>query len=85
MYRVEYGDEAQEQADALPFDAIAAFLEVLAMLGVAPWGGKSLNRNNPSANILTLAFGPERQGMVTYMILEDRRHVEILKVMWLGL
>ncbi|GAA1007265.1 hypothetical protein Aple_017690 [Acrocarpospora pleiomorpha] len=60
-------------------------LEVLAVLGVAPRSGKSLNKNNPNANILTLAFGPEKQGMVTYMVLEDRRHVEILKVMWLGL
>ncbi|WP_214103284.1 hypothetical protein [Acrocarpospora catenulata] len=85
MYAVEYGDEAQEQADVLPFDALAPFLEVLAVLGVAPWSGKSLNEDNPNANILTLAFGPRKQGMVTYMILEDRRHVEILKVMWLGL
>ncbi|WP_170321349.1 hypothetical protein [Acrocarpospora pleiomorpha] len=52
---------------------------------MAPRSGKSLNKNNPNANILTLAFGPEKQGMVTYMVLEDRRHVEILKVMWLGL
>lgn len=84
MYQVEPGDEALEQAAALPLEALTPLLEVWAVLAVAPWGGRSLKADNPHANILTHAFGPQRQGLVTYMILEDQRRVVVLQVAWLG-
>ena len=38
----------------------------------------------PDAGVRTLTFGPAGQGMITYLILEDQRRVDILDVLWLG-
>jgi hypothetical protein len=53
-------------------------------LEVAPWGGDSLNDDNPDAPVRSLAFGPAHQGLVTYLILERQRRVDVLDVLWLG-
>ena len=31
-----------------------------------------------------MAFGPSGEGMITYLILEDQRRVDILDVLWIG-
>ncbi len=52
------------------------------MLEVNPWGGDPYHRQNPDAPLRTLAFGGA--GMVTYLILEDQRRVDLLIVFWMG-
>ncbi|MDQ3152227.1 MAG: hypothetical protein M3R63_11065 [Actinomycetota bacterium] len=84
MYRVTTDQQSQPQIDALPLDALVPFAEVRATLEVAPWGGDPLNDDNPDAPVRTLAFGPAHQGMVTYLILDDQRRVEVLDVLWLS-
>lgn len=42
------------------------------------------NAANPDAEVRTLTFGLTAQGMITYLILEDQRRVDILDVLWLG-
>ncbi|AEA28806.1 hypothetical protein Psed_6725 (plasmid) [Pseudonocardia dioxanivorans CB1190] len=54
------------------------------MLELAPWGGESLNLANPDAPVRTLAFGAAGEGLVTYLILEAQRRVDVLDVLWLG-
>ena len=54
------------------------------MLEVSPWSSESLSAANPTAGVRTLTFGPTGQGMVTYLILEDQRRVDILDVLWIG-
>jgi len=84
VYRVTTDQQSQPQIDALPLDALVPFAEVRATLEVAPWGGDPLNDDNPDAPVRTLAFGPAHQGMVTYLILDDQRRVDVLDVLWLS-
>jgi hypothetical protein len=84
VYRVTTDDQSQPQIEALPPAAGASFAEARVVLEVSPWSGESLNAANPDAGVRTLTFGPAGQGMITYLILEDQRRVDILDVLWLG-
>ena len=84
MYRVTTDEQSQPQIEALPPAAGASFAEARVVLEVSPWSGESLNAANPDAGVRTLTFGPNGQGMITYLILEDQRRVDILDVLWLG-
>ena len=84
MYQVTTDEQSQPQIEALPPNAGAAFAEARVLLEVSPWSGESLNAANPDAGVRTLTFGPTDQGMITYLILEDQRRVDILDVLWLG-
>lgn len=56
MYRVTTDERSQPQIDALPPEALAPFAEARAVLEIAPWGGDSLNDDNPDAAVRTLAL-----------------------------
>jgi len=51
---------------------------------ISPWSGEPVNDRNPDGPVRTHTFGPEHQGMVTYLILDDQRRVDVLSVLWLG-
>jgi hypothetical protein len=84
VYHVTTDEQSQPQIEALPPQARAPFAEARVVLEVSPWSGESLNAANPEAGVRTLTFGPTGQGMITYLILEDQRRVDILDVLWLG-
>jgi hypothetical protein len=84
VYRVTTDERSQPQIDALPKEARAVFAEARVLLEIAPWSGESLNADNPDAGVRTLIYGPAGQGMITYLILEDQRRVDILDVLWIG-
>ena len=84
MYRVTTDEKSQPQIEALPPEALAPFAEARAVVEIAPWNGDSLNDDYPDAPVRTLAFGPAHQGLVTYLILNDHRRVDLLDVLWLG-
>ena len=84
MYRVTTDQKSQPQIEALPPEALAPFAEACAVVEIAPWNGDSLNDDYPDAPVRTLAFGPAHQGLVTYLILDDQRRVDLLDVLWLG-
>ena len=84
MYGVETDEQAQQQVGALPADALNAYAEVRTVLEVNPWGGEPINDRNPDGPVRTLAFGEHHQGMVTYLILDEQRRVDVLSVLWLG-
>lgn len=83
MYRVTTDQRSQPQVDALPAPGAAAFAEVRVVLEVAPWNGDPLNRATPDAPVRTVVFGSGNEGLVTYLVLEDRRRVDVLDVLWL--
>lgn len=83
-YRVEEDERAQAQLQALPVTALPSYAEMRVVLEIAPWSGDSLNRENPNGAVRTATFGPGSQGMVTYLVLEDIRRVDVLDVVWLG-
>ncbi len=63
---------------------MAPFAEARVVLEAAPWGGDSLNDDNPDVPVRSLAFGPAHQGLVTYLIPERQRRVDVLDVLWVG-
>jgi hypothetical protein len=50
------------------------------LLEVHPWGGDSIHRDNPDGPVRTLPFGPA--GMLSYLILDADRRVDLLEVLW---
>jgi hypothetical protein len=74
---------AGDQVQALPTAALLPFAETITVLEVAPWTGRPFNRRHPGGAVRTLPFAAA--GLITYLILEGQRIVEILDVrgsMW---
>jgi hypothetical protein len=84
VYRVTTDQRSQPQIEALPAVAGAPFAEARVVLEVAPWSGDPLIDAKPDGGIRTMIFGPSGEGMITYLILEDQRRVDILDVLWIG-
>lgn len=82
MYTIDLDPVARQQAEALPVEAINAFLELRTLLETEPWSGMPLNPDNPKANILSHEFGG--LGLVVYVVLDERRIVYIVRIEWLG-
>jgi hypothetical protein len=84
VYRVETDAPAEPQIAALPSHALAPYAEVRTLLEVNPWASDPINKQNPDGEVRTLTFGPHHEGLVTFLILEDQRRVDVLDVIWLG-
>ncbi|MEO6086677.1 MAG: hypothetical protein ABIQ18_26545 [Umezawaea sp.] len=84
MYEVTTDNESEQQVAALPPDALAAFAEARATLELAPWNGTAYNSAKPESPMRALTFGPEGQGDIVYLILEDQRRVDLLVVLWMS-
>jgi hypothetical protein len=84
VYCVETDEAAQRQISALPARALAGYAEARTLLEVAPWSGEPVNAKNPEGEVRTAVFGQQHEGMVTYLILEDQRRVDVLQVVWVG-
>ena len=52
------------------------------MLKLIPWNGEPINKHRPTGPVRTLPFGAA--GMVTPLILEDQRRVDVITVVWVG-
>ncbi len=68
-----------------PWTGCLALAEAFAVLELEPWGaGRSVNpERNPDSGVRNLPFGAA--GMVTYLVVEQRRRVDVLLVTWIGL
>ena len=84
MYAVEFEEHAQEQVAALPAQALPSYAELMTLLQVGPWGGDPYSMERPDGNLRTHVFGPGREGLAIYLILEDQRRVIVLRVLWAG-
>ena len=82
MYRIETDSAAAEQIAALPDEALVAYTQVLGVLDLVPWNGDPLHDHNPEGAVRTLPLG--RAGLVTYLVLEDQRRVDVLNIIWVG-
>jgi hypothetical protein len=78
-YSLEVSEEARAQIDTLPDQVAAALAEVWAFLEITPWAGTARHDRAPVRQV-DFADGA---GLVTYLILEDQRIVEVLLVLWL--
>lgn len=82
-YKVEVYAEARAQIRALPSDALPAMAEAITVLELAPWTGSPLTPGMQDSAVRVLPFGPQRIGMLTYLILDDQLRVDILQVIWI--
>ena len=80
MYRLNLDPVAEEQVNAVPEGALRPLAELFTLLETAPWSGQPFNPANPRGNMLTHAFG--ERGLATYLVLEERREVHLLRVEW---
>lgn len=83
-YKIDIDPAVVDQIHALTPEAVAALPEVFAVLELAPWNGLLYNKQLPDGSMRELLFGAGGQEKVTYLILENQRRVDVLKVMWLG-
>ena len=83
MYRVNTDEWVQQQVDHLPVEMFASYAEVRTLLEIKPWSGDPVNGQYPDAPVRMLTFG-HGSGLVTYLILDDQRRVDVLQVVWLG-
>ncbi len=81
-YAVDVDPLAEQQISALPPRALTALAEAIAVLELVPWNGLPINNGNPKGPVRQLPFG--QLGMITYLILEDQRRVDLLIVTWAG-
>jgi hypothetical protein len=80
VYRLNLDPIAEEQINAVPEGALRPLAELFTLLETAPWSGQPFNPANPRGNMLTHAFG--ERGLATYLVLEERREVHMLRVEW---
>lgn len=71
------------QIAALPREALAHYAQVLGVLELTPWNGAPYHRANPDGALRHLVFGDQGEGLVTYLVLEEQRRVDVLRVLWL--
>ncbi|HJQ46905.1 MAG TPA: hypothetical protein VJ870_11370 [Amycolatopsis sp.] len=83
MYRIVVDERVQAQLDALPTDALNAYLELRTTLETVPHNGQPLNPAKPDG-LLTFVFGPHGVGLAYYLVLDFDDRVEVLDVRWLG-
>lgn len=79
-YTIDVDPEAREQIGALPSVVLTALAEAMTVLTLTPWNGDPINKENPDGAVRVLLFNP--RGMITYLIVEDQRRVDVLQVTW---
>jgi hypothetical protein len=84
LYTVETTDEVSDQVAMLSRDALHAFAELVDLLELHPWSGDAYSDQNPDGNMRAHVFGPLREGLAIYMILEREQRVIMLRVLWLA-
>jgi len=84
VYRTRTYPEARDAIAALPEVALAGYAEALGVMRLGPWNGLPINKSNSGGAVRQLVFGPGGHGLVTYLILEDQRQVDVLEAQWAG-
>jgi len=77
VYQLSLDPVAEEQIKAVSQEALRPLAELFTLLETAPWSGQPFNPANPRGNMLTHAFG--ELGLATYLVLEERREVYLLR------
>ena len=80
MYQVEYGREAQAQANSLPPAGQQALAAAIEQLGRDPWAAQRLPSYPPEFR--TRSFGD--WGLIIYLIRERQATVVLLDLIWAG-
>ncbi|HEV3361303.1 MAG TPA: hypothetical protein VG247_31175 [Pseudonocardiaceae bacterium] len=84
MYEVILYEDAQDQAKALPDDALLSYFDALDVLELVPENGLLYNNEKPDG-LRELLFGGSKQGKITYLWPRRWQEVHIVAVTWLDL
>jgi hypothetical protein len=82
-YTLDFDPAVRAGIDAMPPSVMDAFAEALEVLKLVPERGKPLNKDNPDGGVYQLPFA--KDGLITYLLLEDQQRVDLLRVVWLDL
>ena len=82
-YRVTRSAHIEAVIASLPRSAMVPFAEASEVLAMVPWNGMPFVGANPDGSLRKLVFG-DGQGLVTYLVVEHRRQVDIVSITWLG-
>jgi hypothetical protein len=80
-YEIDVYPEADAQRATLPTDALVVYGQVLDVLQLTPWNGRSVQPANPAGAVRLWATG---RLLVTYVILEHEQRVGIIDITWAG-
>lgn len=83
VYRIVVDGAVDDQLDHLPRQALLGYADVLTVLEEAPGGGRPYNDAVPEGPMRQYVFGPNGEGLVTYLVLEREREVHVLLVEWI--
>jgi hypothetical protein len=84
LYEFSVAPEVTAAIAALPHNVLLSLGEAFDVLKLVPWNGPPYNKDNPDGAMRHWAFGPGNLGDVIYVILENARRVEVVRVTWLG-
>ncbi|MCE7005706.1 hypothetical protein LWC34_23180 [Kibdelosporangium philippinense] len=74
-----------DQIAALPDAVLAVLAQVLGVLELTPWHGEPYNLTKPDEPMRQWVFGGSMgEGVIVYLILDDQRRVDVLRVLWFG-
>jgi hypothetical protein len=82
VYDVSVDEYTQQQLDSLPRDARSAWNELRETLALVPGNGMPLNPA-VTGGVLTWQFGPHKEGLAYYLVLERDQKVVVLEILWL--
>ncbi len=83
MYRVVPTPETLDQIAAIPDDLLKSLAEVIAVLELTPWNGRTASDSNPDSWLRYWVFGPSRNAQVNYMVVENKLEVHLLRIQWI--
>ncbi|GAA4421550.1 hypothetical protein ACFQV2_04070 [Actinokineospora soli] len=83
MYEIDVDASAREQIRALPEKALVAVMEAMTFLELTPWNGSPIHKANPQGAVRQVPVA-DGLGLLTYLVLEDQRRVDVLDITWLG-
>ena len=84
MYRWELEDLAEDQIAGLPAHARRALIELLDAVVIVDPAEYQRAAGQPARPLRSLPFGPNGQGLVTFLVYEPDELVIITRVQWLG-
>jgi plasmid stabilization system protein ParE len=83
-YELDIDPNARTQIQELPAAALGALADAFKVLALVPERGEPLNAENPGGGLYQLVFGGGH-GLITYLLLADRRRVDVLVVNWVSI
>jgi hypothetical protein len=87
VYQWELDDPAAQQlADLSPAAraALAAFMDAVVIVDPLEYQRRVDELGNPPAPLRTLHFGPNQEGLVTFLVYPPDDLVLVVRIQWLG-